>query len=399
MARPSALRIVRTTLACLAVVAAAAAALEVGLRLEAALKDAEIDRGLSAMRRRPPPPRGASVGLADIVRMTANPRIVYELIPGLDVKFIVPLTTNSAGFRGPEVAETKPPRTVRILGLGDSVMFGWAVRDGEDFVSALARELARRHPGVAWEAINAAVPGYNAVMEVETLVTKGLRFDPDMVLLNLVGNDMDLPNFIRRRAEPFTLSRSFLAERIRSIGARRTRAESAAREDGMANAPWVGRGFASDPEDVPPEYRDMVGLEAVKKALARLRDVTRERGIAVLWLGHPELDDGARRLARRWRIETAATRRTIETYAREHHLADTAGPPLSISERDPHPTALGHRLIAQAIADRMDATGLSRALIARALGGGAPPPEAPLSGRDGNDKVSAAAPPAAPSTP
>lgn len=389
-------RRVATALACAAVVVAAVASLEVGLRLEAAMKDAEIDRGLSAMRRRPPPPRGASVGLADIVQMSPNPRLVYELIPGLDVKFIVPLTTNSAGFRGAEVAEAKPPRTVRILGLGDSVMFGWAVRDGEDFVSVLARELARRHPEVAWEGINTAVPGYNAVMEVETLVAKGLRFAPDLVLLNLVGNDMDLPNFIRRRAEPLTLGKSFLAERLRSMRSRRA---TVTRPDGMVAAPWVNGGFARDPDDVPPEYRDMVGPEAVKKALVELREVTREHDIAVLWVGHPELPGEARRAARRWGIETAVSKRKIDRYASEHHIADPAGPPLAISKRDPHPTALGHRLIAEAIADRMDSTGLSRALIARALGAGAPAGGAPLSARGEDDKVSAAAPATAPSTP
>lgn len=396
MAASAPIRPLRAALACAAVVLAVAATLEVGLRLESALKDAEIDRGLSAMRRRPPPPRGASVALADIVQLSANRRIVYELIPGLDVKFIVPLTTNSAGFRSPEIAEAKPPRTVRILGLGDSVMFGWAVRDGEDFVSALARGLARRHPEVAWEGINTAVPGYNAVMEVETLVAKGLRFDPDLVVLHLFGNDADLPNFIRRRSEPLSFARSFLVERIDSLRGPRS---TAARADGIANAPWVGGGFARDPAAVPPEYRDMVGPEAVKRALAELRDVTRERGISLLWVGHPELDGGAWRLARRWRIETASTKRTLERYAREHHLADTAGPPLAISKRDPHPTALGHRLIAEAIADRMDSTGLSQALIARALGASAPAGADALSGRDGNDKVSAAAPAAPSSTP
>ncbi|MBK7978362.1 MAG: hypothetical protein IPK07_35705 [Deltaproteobacteria bacterium] len=397
-ATPSPRRL-RTALACLAVVVAAPLSLEVGLRLEAALEDAEIDRGLNAMRRRPPPPKGAVVSLADIVQMTANPRLVYELIPGLDVKFIAPLTTNSAGFRGAEIAGAKAARTVRILGLGDSVMFGWAVRDGEDFVSALARELARRHPEVAWEGINTAVPGYNAVMEVETLVAKGLRFDPDLVLLNLVGNDMDLPNFIRRRAEPLSLAKSFLAERIGAMRAARARGAAAERPDGMVAAPWVAGGFARNPGDVPPEYRDMVGPEAVKKALVELRDVTRARGIALLWVGHPELDDGARRQARRWRIETVSTRRTLERYAREHGITEVAGPPLSISKRDPHPTPLGHRLIAEAIADRMESSGLTQALIARALGASEPAGGAPLSARDEDDKVSAAAPAAPASTP
>ena len=94
-----------------------------------------------------------------------------------------------------------------------------------------------------------------------------------------------------------------------------------------------------------------------------------------------------------------STRRTLDRYAREHGITEAAGPPLSISKRDPHPTPLGHRLIAEAIADRMESSGLTQALIARALGASEPAGGAPLSARDEDDKVSAAAPAAPASTP
>jgi hypothetical protein len=58
------------------------------------------------------------------------------------------------------------------------------------------------------------VPGYNTHQEVETFVTKGLSYDPDVVVMYLWGNDDQLPNFIWKR-DPYTLRSSYLIDFVR----------------------------------------------------------------------------------------------------------------------------------------------------------------------------------------
>ena len=66
--------------------------------------------------------------------------MVYELKPGLDGRFQdQPLKTNSHGMRDREYPREKPDGVVRIAGLGDSVMFGWGVGQGEAYLDVLER--------------------------------------------------------------------------------------------------------------------------------------------------------------------------------------------------------------------------------------------------------------------
>jgi hypothetical protein len=189
------------------------AVLEAGLRARAHLA---APAGLGTARPDPVPP-GGRARLGHVVRLSPNPRIVYELVPGLDVVFLgVPLRTNADGWRGPAVAPERTRPAVRVVGLGDSVMFGWGVAEEDAFLFRLGAALEASHPAVAWEVVNTAVPGYNTVMEVETLEAKGLRFDPDVVVLNFVGNDLGLPNFVEERPDVLSLRRSFLLDFARA---------------------------------------------------------------------------------------------------------------------------------------------------------------------------------------
>jgi hypothetical protein len=157
------------------------------------------------------------LGLGHVVRLSPDPRVVYELVPDLDVDFLgARLRTNADGFRGKALPPARTRAAVRVVGLGDSVMFGWGVSEEETYLARLVPLLEGASPGVAWEVMNTAVPGYNTVMEVATLEAKGLRFDPDLVVLNFVGNDLGLPNFIEERPDTLSLRRSFLLDFVRA---------------------------------------------------------------------------------------------------------------------------------------------------------------------------------------
>ena len=97
------------------------------------------------------------------------------VIPYKLLKKNTPVTTNPDGFRGKSIPLHKSSQSIRIVGIGDSCMFGWGVKDEEVYLSILSEPPNSNHPEYSWEIINMAVIGYNTVMEVETLKEKGIE--------------------------------------------------------------------------------------------------------------------------------------------------------------------------------------------------------------------------------
>jgi len=101
---------------------------------------------------------------------------------------------NSAGFRDHEYDLIKPDGIYRVLALGDSTTAGNGVPDVDDtYPKVLERKLnAPGQSGASFEVLNMGVGGYQTMQEVETLRTKGLAYDPDLVLLTVCANDLVL---------------------------------------------------------------------------------------------------------------------------------------------------------------------------------------------------------------
>jgi lysophospholipase L1-like esterase len=131
-------------------------------------------------------------------RLSRNPGIGYEPVPGLDYGgeelsyFDYRGRSNNLGYRDYDHPLRKPPGAYRIVVLGDSIAAGLKVLEYErTFPAILERELRRR--GLRVEVINFGVSGYNTQQEVETLKEKGLQFRPDLVLLAYCLNDTGRP--------------------------------------------------------------------------------------------------------------------------------------------------------------------------------------------------------------
>jgi len=126
-----------------------------------------------------------------------NPRIGYQMAPNLDIQFYgAELQTNSRGLRAPEVARSPADGTLRIVGLGDSVMLGWGVAQDEHCLARLEAELSGRLSDVKVETINFATAGYDTVQEYYVLRDEALAYDPDVIIVGFVGNDFERDNFI-----------------------------------------------------------------------------------------------------------------------------------------------------------------------------------------------------------
>src|SRR5206468_9990771 len=114
----------------------------------------------------------------------------YRLRPNSrSVFFQCPISINSKGFRGKEIAEDKGP-AYRIVALGESTTFGLTLgpddRPWPELLEQLiAQRLGARRPAGGIrpvEVINAGVPGYDIVESVGRMERDILPLKPDMVI-------------------------------------------------------------------------------------------------------------------------------------------------------------------------------------------------------------------------
>ena len=96
----------------------------------------------------------------------------------------VPLTTNSLGLRGRrEYSPSRSKGIRRIYALGDSLTFGFGVRDEDTFPAQMEKADA------SYEAMNFGVPGYGVDQIFLLLHTFGFAYQPDVVVITLYPED------------------------------------------------------------------------------------------------------------------------------------------------------------------------------------------------------------------
>jgi lysophospholipase L1-like esterase len=100
--------------------------------------------------------------------------------------------TNSFGYRDAEIPVEKGKDAIRVLVIGDSVTFGHGVSEADTYSDQLERMLNRENPGHHFDVINTAVPGNSPFQEYYDL-KRGLVFDPDIVVIQFVLNDLVEP--------------------------------------------------------------------------------------------------------------------------------------------------------------------------------------------------------------
>jgi len=242
--------------------------------------------------------KGRETSLGHMLMASRDPRLVYELIPRLRVLWDGhEVRTNSSGYRDDEFTPTKPPGTIRIAVLGDSTSFGWRVDKQDAYPEVVEQFLNRFSKGPKFEVMSFALPGYNTAMEREVLLTRALPLLPDVVLLQFDGNDVDLPNFIKKRENHWRLDRCYLWEFLstrRWRWRKNTQENPATAMAGLEMVPLVEdkRGLfrcTLDESRIPPALRDMVGEENCKRAIRDIGRVCREKGLPTVFVLNPNL--------------------------------------------------------------------------------------------------------------
>lgn len=313
-------------------------AAEMALRLHDRSRGADDPAAALVASAKAPLAEGREPSLLGLIRPSRWEDIVYELKPGLQGRFRnATLAINSHGFRGREVTVAKPNGTVRVVGLGDSVMFGWGVNQGRDYLSQLEKRLQEEaRGGHRVEVLNFAVPGYNTVMEVETFKRKALRFEPDLVILHMMLNDARLPTFMATRRPILSLRYSALWE--------------------------LFQGGEPPGRSHPERYAHMVGDRAMEDALAELARLADEQSIPVLvtTLAEPARPAGmVERVVKTYRFFAADPQPVFSSFLeRRGYGWEDFGHVFYLSRRDHHPNQTGHRLYARALAREIRRSGL-----------------------------------------
>jgi hypothetical protein len=283
--------------------------------------------------------------LRDIIRLSSGHDIIYELKQNLETMYYgARITTNAEGWRDVDYPLKKGEKTIRIIGLGDSIMFGQGVADGDDFTAQLESRLNNTYNAKQWEIINTAVPGYNTAMQVATLKAKGLKYKPDIVLIMFIGNDIELPNFIGTKEDLLSLRTSFLIDLFVARYQKRKDIE----RNVLIESPQADgeKWFENDPDKVPEEYRHMVGIQGYRKAMAELCELSKEHGFEIIVCSDAPIPDSIRSICTEMNLEIVNAYEGILDFMREKGIAERGEPPLTVSKEDMHPSRLAHKIIA-----------------------------------------------------
>jgi hypothetical protein len=101
---------------------------------------------------------------------------------------VVSISINNEGLRGDDFDVEKPDGTIRTLVLGDSMVFGWGAP--QDSLFPVALEKMAKEEGFPCEVIAAGAGSWDTRAEFDFLRHKGKSYNPDILLLLIVNNDL-----------------------------------------------------------------------------------------------------------------------------------------------------------------------------------------------------------------
>ncbi len=113
-------------------------------------------------------------------------------------------TLNSQGFKDTEHSEEKPEGGLRILGIGDSFVYG-VVPYEHLFLTVLEERLRREHGDI--EVVKMGIPRVGVADYFAILVNEGLRFEPDVVVVHFfIGNDFHVHHYTEEAPSSYLLA-------------------------------------------------------------------------------------------------------------------------------------------------------------------------------------------------
>jgi len=289
-------------------------------------------------------------GSTIVSRYDTDPRGTFGPDATVEHKF------NSAGWRDQERQLEKPEGTFRILGLGDSYLFGQGIAQEDICLSKLEGMLQDQEDDRRIESINTGISGFNTGNQRDLLIRRGLEYDPDLVIVFFVLNDVEANanqentrvEFFREYTalyqEPDTLSNySHLWSWGRQKILQRTRGNSYIRE--------CVESFSENSEK----------WSRCRQALSDIRQTCAERKIGLLVAIFPffvDLDGEYPFQSIHDTVQSYCQQAGIDVLDLRDAYREHPGPDLWVHPTDQHPNEEAHQIAATAIADHLQAGSL-----------------------------------------
>jgi lysophospholipase L1-like esterase len=270
---------------------------------------------------------------------------------------------NSKGMRGPELPYAKQAHIKRILYVGDSVTFGFGLEDEQIFPFRV-QTLLKRMLEDSIETVNAGVDGYSPWQEYEYLKSEGLRYQPNLVVVSFVLNDVTEKGWLDRwqfqstgdnRSTPFDelVTRSNVLYFVRIIGAMMRFGSNV--QQGALKAQTLYIGHLTNHPDRPEVHK---AWEAALEDLGEILSTCKEHHIPVILVVFPfafQLDNVK---------ALSAPQRIVCNFARkdnipvidllpvlDEHIKARGTKPEDYFLDELHPSALGSSLVADTLAN------------------------------------------------
>jgi hypothetical protein len=242
-------------------------------------------------------------------------------------------STNALGMRDQPYETAKPPHTLRIALVGDSIGAGWGVNDGQGFEPTLERwldERSRAAGGPAVEFLNFAVPGHGPGQRWDHFGRVGWATEPDLIVYESTQADA-----------------SWDERRLRGLLPRGIGWDSPLYRDTLARTGARPGGTMEEYKRVlrPHRWEFVAGVYRTIAADCRRRDVP------IVWVLVPRVGKAADRddLQRLTTLARSAGFSAVIDLSDAYDGLDPTS--LAIGPNDYHPNAKGHALLAR----RLDA--------------------------------------------
>ncbi|MFP8874365.1 MAG: GDSL-type esterase/lipase family protein [Myxococcota bacterium] len=287
-----------------------------------------------------------------------DPELFWRLAPGQQSREtqgpFVGVVSNAQGLREDhEIPFEKPPDSIRILFLGDSVTFGFLLPHDQTFPEYVEDALQERFPELAIESINAGVPGYTLFQGWRYLMDEGLRYQPDVVVAGFGWNGGE--------------SWDGASDPHHDAAQRRARPPAAIRGSRIAQLLW-GALFYESPTPAEGTGGPRLSNKQFDILLHRVRRAANEAGIELLILVPPgrfnidgshdstasmELHWISRKRAMEWASQPDTNVRFIDGVATAQRLVTRGHASDELLLDDIHPTPLMNEALALDIADAL----------------------------------------------